>query len=71
MGPPSLAKILPCRLVKEDELRALQTEAEEVRKARDEIRLKLRKKEWECESRMMERDQHKAAVEKLKVKFAR
>ena len=59
------------RLAKEDELRLLRAEAEEMRKARDEFRLKLRKKEWECESRMMERDQQRATVEKLRLKINR
>lgn len=49
----------------------LLKETEDLRRARDEIRLKLRKKEWECESRMMERDQYRASVEKLRVKIGR
>ena len=44
---------------------------EEMRKSRDDIRLRLRKKEWEYESRVMERDQQRANVEKLKVKMNR
>ena len=57
--------------MREDELRALRAETDEMKKSRDEIRLKLRKKEWECESRIMERDEQKSIVEKLKVKLNR
>ena len=49
----------------------LRMELEELRKSRDELRLKLRKKEWECESRTMERDQQQANVEKLRLKMNR
>jgi len=42
-----------------------------MQKSRDELRLKLRKKEWECESRTMERDQQRANVEKLRLKMNR
>ena len=52
-------------------MRALRGEIEEMRKSRDDIRLRLRKKEWEYESRVMERDQQRANVEKLKVKMNR
>ena len=44
---------------------------DEIRKSRDDMRLRLRKKEWEYESRVMERDQQRANVEKLKVKMNR
>ena len=59
------------RLAREDEVRALRQEVEEMRKSRDDIRLRLRKKEWEYESRVMERDQQRANMEKLKVKINR
>lgn len=42
-----------------------------MRKARDDLRLKLRKKEWECEDRQRERDQQKGIAEKLRVKLNR
>ena len=58
-------------MAKEDDLRALRAEMDEMRKSRDDIRLRLRKKEWEYESRVMERDQQRANVEKLKVKMNR
>lgn len=44
---------------------------DEMRKSRDDIRLRLRKKEWEYESRVMERDQQRANVEKFKIKLNR
>lgn len=59
------------RLANEDELRSLRVEVDEMRKTRDDIRLRLRKKEWEYESRVMERDQQRANVEKLKIKLNR
>ena len=59
------------RLAKEEDVSVLRMELEELRKSRDELRLKLRKKEWECESRTMERDQQQANVEKLRLKMNR
>lgn len=44
---------------------------DEIKKSRDDIRLRLRKKEWEYESRVMERDQQRSNVEKLKIKMNR
>ena len=52
-------------------MRSLRAEIDEMRKSRDDIRLRLRKKEWEYESRVMERDLQRANVEKLKVKMNR
>lgn len=52
-------------------MRSLRAEIDEMRKARDDIRLRLRKKEWEYESRVMERDLQRANVEKLKTKMNR
>lgn len=52
-------------------MQSLRAEIDEMRKSRDDIRLRLRKKEWEYESRVMERDQQRANVEKLKVKMNR
>ena len=46
-------------------------EVSETRKERDDYRFKLRKKEWECESRVMERDQYRTHFEKVKVKLNR
>ena len=46
-------------------------EIDELRKSRDDIHLRLRKKEWEYESRIMERDQQRANVEKFKMKMSR
>lgn len=57
------------RLLKEEELQALRIESEELRKTGQELKVRLRKKEWECESRIMERDQHKANVEKFRIKL--
>ncbi len=57
--------------MREDELRALRLESEELRMTQHEMRVKLRKKEWECESRTMERDQFKSSVEKLRIKLNR
>ena len=62
--------LLPClRLMKEEEVQVLRVESEELRKIGQELKLRLRKKEWECESRIMERDQHKANVEKFRIKL--
>ena len=33
--------------------------------------MKLRKKEWECEDRQKERDQHKNNAERLRLKLSR
>ena len=44
-----------CRLLREDEVKAIQWEAEEVKKERDKTTFQLRKKEWECDSLKMER----------------
>ena len=44
-----------CRLLQEDEAKALKWEAEEMRKERNKILFQLRKKEWEYESIKMER----------------
>ncbi len=60
-----------CRLAQEDEFLSLRAEAGELRKEKDDYRFKLRKKEWECESRVMERDQYRTAVDKLKQKLNR
>jgi chromosome segregation ATPase len=57
--------------VKEDQLQSLQTELSEMRKIRDDLRVKLRKKEWECEDRQKERDQHKIMSERLQIKLSR
>ena len=57
--------------MREDDLRLVRQEADDLRKARDDFRLKLRKKEWECESRTMERDQQKSNVDKLRLKLNR
>ncbi len=59
------------RLATEEEFLSLQAEASEMRKERDDYRFKLRKKEWECESRVMERDQYRSAVNKLEQKLSR
>ena len=61
--------LLSPRLLKEEELQALRIESEELRKTGQELKVRLRKKEWECESRIMERDQHKANVEKFRIKL--
>ena len=42
-----------------------------MRKVRDDLRVKLRKKEWECEDRQVERDQHKTNAERLRAKLNR
>lgn len=42
-----------------------------MKKVRDDLRIKLRKKEWECEDRQRERDQHKNNVERLRLKLNR
>ena len=42
-----------------------------MRKVRDVLRIKLRKKEWECEDRQKERDQHKSLAERLRLKLSR
>ena len=63
--------IFNSRLAQEDELKALRAEMDEIKKSRDDIRLRLRKKEWEYESRVMERDQQRSNVEKLKIKMNR
>ena len=52
-------------------MQSLRAEIDEMRKSRDDIRLRLRKKEWEYESRVMERDLQRANVEKLKTKMNR
>ena len=55
----------------EDELQALRGELDETKRARDDLRLRLRKKEWECEDRQKERDQERNNVDKLKQKLTR
>lgn len=42
------------RLLREDEVKAIQWEAEEVKKERDTVSFQLRKKEWECDSLKVE-----------------
>ncbi len=42
-----------------------------MRRNREELRLKLRKKEWECEDRQKERDQERNNVDKLNQKLTR
>ena len=59
------------RLVKEEELKTLKWDLEEIQRTRTELMMKLRKKQWEWESCVMERDQHAAAVEKVKIKLNR
>lgn len=69
---PSMPLPLPLlspRLMKEEEVQALRVESEELHKVGHELKVRLRKKEWECESRIMERDQHKASVEKFRIKL--
>ncbi len=58
-------------LVREDQLQSLQMELAEMRKVRDDLRVKLRKKEWECEDRQAERDQQMTQAEKLRAKLNR
>ena len=43
------------RLLREDEIKAIQWEAEEVKKDRDKVSFRLRNKEWECDSLKMDR----------------
>ncbi len=50
---------------------SLRSEAMDLRKDRDDYRFKLRKKEWECESRVMERDQYRTAIDKHQQKLNR
>ena len=57
--------------MKEDELRLLRVELDEMRKSYYEMRVKLKKREWECDSRTMERDQLRANVEKLRLRLNR
>ena len=61
----------PHSLVNEDELYILRGELNEMRRVRDDLRLKLRKKEWECEDRQKERDQERVITEKLRQKLNR
>lgn len=42
------------RLLREDEVKAIQWEADEVKKERDSVSFQLHKKEWECDSLKME-----------------
>lgn len=58
-------------LVREDQLQFLQAELSELRRVRDDLRVKLRKKEWECEDRQKERDQHKTLADRLQAKLSR
>ena len=53
-------------IVNEDELHTLREELSEMKHVRDDLRLKLRKKEWECEDRQKERDQERVSAEKLR-----
>lgn len=48
-------RVVLCRLLREDEVKAIQWEAEEVKKEKDKVSLQLRKKEWERDSLKMER----------------
>ncbi len=57
--------------MKEDELHSLRAELSEMRKTRDDFRVKLRKKEWECEDWQKEKDQQKSNAEKLRAKLNR
>ena len=50
---------------------ALKVELGKVRKTKDELVQKLRKKEWEYESHVVDRDQLTSKVEKLRVKLER
>ena len=43
------------RLLREDEIKAIQWEAEEVKKEEEKIWFQLSKKEWECDSLRMDR----------------
>jgi len=55
----------------EEELQSLRGDLGEMKRARDELRLKLRKKEWECEDRQKERDRERSNVDKLEQKLTR
>ena len=46
-------------------------ELNELKKIRDDLRIKLRKKEWECEDRQRERDHLKTNAERLQAKLSR
>lgn len=59
------------QLVKEEEIKTLKWDLEEMQRTKTELIMKLRKKQWEWESCVMERDQHAAAVEKIKIKMNR
>lgn len=42
------------RLLREDEVKAIQWEADEIKKERDRVSFQLHKKEWECDSLKVE-----------------
>ncbi|CAI8048375.1 Disheveled-associated activator of morphogenesis 2 [Geodia barretti] len=59
------------KLLREDEIKAIQWEAEEVKKEEEKIRFQLSKKEWECDSLRMDRDQCKMAMGRLRQRLNR
>ena len=70
-GPSYPHPHLVPRLVKEEELKTMKWDLEELQRTRTELMMKLRKKQWEWESCVMERDQNAAAVDKIKIKLGR
>ena len=44
-----------CRLLREDEVKAIQWEADKIKKDKEKVSFQLHKKEWECDSLKVER----------------